>query len=89
MAAARLLGSRTCQAPSPGFSKWPFGGSSGFGGPGGMTNCLFVEAATVHGGEMSLVMLSVTAVILLFFPVPLSAIKSHDSLWGGLRGAQL
>lgn len=32
---------------------------------------------------------AVTAVILLFFPVPLAAIKSHNGLLGGLRGAQL
>ena len=50
--------------------------------------CL-VEATTAHGGEMNLVTLSVTVAILLFFPVPLSAIKSHNSLLGGLRGAQL
>lgn len=50
--------------------------------------CL-VEATAVHGGEMNPATLSVTAVISLFFPVPLAAIKSHDSLLGGLRGAQL
>lgn len=50
--------------------------------------CL-VEATTVHCGEMNPVTLSVTAVILSFFPVPLSAIKSHDGLLGGLWGAQL
>lgn len=53
-----------------------------------MTNCLLCRGynRTLKGDEPCY---TVTAVILLFFPVPLSAIKSHDSLWGGLRGAQL
>lgn len=38
---------------------------------------------------MNLVTLSVTATIRLFFPVPLSVLKSHSSLLGGLRRAQL
>ena len=50
--------------------------------------CL-VEATPAHAGEMNLVTLPVTAAIWLFFPIPLSAVKSHDSLLGGLRGAQL
>lgn len=50
--------------------------------------CL-VAATTARGGEMNLVRLPVTAVIVLFFPVPLSAIKSHDSLPKGLCAAQL
>lgn len=35
------------------------------------------------------VRVSVTAVIVRFFPAPLSAIKPHDSLLKGLRAAQL
>lgn len=50
--------------------------------------CL-VEATTAHEGERNLARLSVTAVISLFFPVPLSAVKSHDSLPLGLRAAPL
>lgn len=50
--------------------------------------CL-VATTTAHEWERNLARLSVTAVIFLFFPVPLSAIKSHDSLPQRLCAAQL
>lgn len=46
-----------------------------------------VPATTAHGGERNLARLSVTAMISLFFPVPLSAKKSRGSLPPGLRAA--
>lgn len=48
--------------------------------------CL-VTATTAHGGERNLARLSVTAMISLFSPVPLSEIKSHGSLPPGLHAA--
>ena len=76
--------------PAPRFLSMALSQGVCLGGPGGMNliACL-VEATPAHAGEMNLVTLPVTAAIWLFFPIPLSAVKSHDSLLGGLRGAQL
>lgn len=77
-----------CQTLPPGFTQWPW--SRRFDWEGGWAdfNCLLSGGynCTWRGDEPCY---AVTAVILLFFPVPLAAIKSHDGLLGGLRGAQL